>query len=91
MSTRSKITLAATSVLCVVTIGWVHYVQESERAALHEGPKKDAVRMLEKKKLRLNESEHNLQLELRKKYELIQPLSGIKVEGVETSTAQDKS
>ncbi|GMM33020.1 Pet117 protein [Saccharomycopsis crataegensis] len=94
MSRASKITLAATSLTCAATVVWVHYVQEAERAALHEGPKKDAKRMQEKiaaneKKKMINDQEHKLQLELRKKYEAIQPLSGVKVVGEDTNKTQE--
>lgn len=47
---------------------------------MHQGPIKDAQRVQEKalkKKLLANQKEHELQQELRKKYEQLQPLSGV--------------
>lgn len=58
-------------------------MQELERDTLHQGPIKDAKRIADRKaemenerKKRFNESEHELQQELRRKYEALQPLSG---------------
>ena len=60
-----------------------------ERDTLHQGPIKDAKRVAEKKRLKesgldpakekkrmFNQSEHELQKELKKQYEQQQPLSG---------------
>ncbi|CAM9013967.1 unnamed protein product [Wickerhamomyces anomalus] len=77
MSRASKITLATTIVATTVTVIWVHKVQEEER---NVSPIKDAQRVQEKalkKKLLANQKEHELQQELRKKYEQLQPLSGV--------------
>lgn len=89
MSRASKITLALTSAVTAVVVVGVHYVQDMERETLHQGPIKDAKRVAEKRlkeaaqldptKERqkvLNKNEHEYQLELRKKYEQLQPLSG---------------
>lgn len=92
MSTASKITLALSCAVTAATVVGVHYVQELERETLHQGPIKDAKRMAERKaeqsagagavsaeserKQHFNRSEHELQQELRKKYEAMQPLSG---------------
>ncbi|XDT05140.1 PET assembly of cytochrome c oxidase, mitochondrial [Nakaseomyces glabratus] len=85
MSRASKITFGVSCAVTLATIIGVHYVQELERETLHQGPIKDAKRVAEKKKLMpagtdekklLNRSEHELQQELRKKYESMQPLSG---------------
>lgn len=91
MSRASKITLGVTSLFTATMIVGVHYVQQLERETLHQGPIKDAQRMKEKRLARenaggvdpekerqrmVNKSEHEYQLELRKKYEQMQPLSG---------------
>ncbi|CCH41881.1 hypothetical protein BN7_1420 [Wickerhamomyces ciferrii] len=71
MSRASKITLASTII----------------SKALHQGPIKDAQRQQEKalrKKLLVNQQEHEIQQELRKQYEQLQPLSG------QTFTAEEK-
>ncbi|CDO93096.1 unnamed protein product [Kluyveromyces dobzhanskii CBS 2104] len=89
MSRASKITLGLTSLFTVTMVVGVHYVQQLERETLHQGPIKDAKRVAEKRleknagldpekerqKL-VNKNEHEYQLELRKKYEQMQPLSG---------------
>ncbi|SCV01829.1 LAME_0G18778g1_1 [Lachancea meyersii CBS 8951] len=85
MSRASKITLGLSCLATAVTVVGVHYVQELERDTLHQGPIKDAKRMAERKaaldpekqrKQMFNKSEHEMQQELRKKYESMQPLSG---------------
>ncbi|SCU86015.1 LADA_0D11650g1_1 [Lachancea dasiensis] len=85
MSRASKITLALSCVATTATVIGVHYVQELERDTLHQGPIKDAKRQAEKKasldavkekKKLFNQSEYEQQIELRKKYEAMQPLSG---------------
>ncbi|SCU82681.1 LANO_0B07184g1_1 [Lachancea nothofagi CBS 11611] len=85
MSRASKVTLAFSCVLTAITVVGVHYVQELERDTLHQGPIKDAKRIADRKanldpekerKKLFNKSEHELQQELRKKYESVQPLSG---------------
>ncbi|CDR43735.1 CYFA0S12e03752g1_1 [Cyberlindnera fabianii] len=86
MSRASKITLFTSIVATTITVAWVHKVQEEEKQALHQGPIKDAKRMEEKrlkKKLLVNQQEHEYQQELRKKFEQIQPLSGKTVTGPE--------
>ncbi|KAL3232932.1 Uncharacterized protein RNJ44_04848 [Nakaseomyces bracarensis] len=86
MSRASKITFSVCSILTVSTVIGVHYVQAMERDTLHQGPIKDAQRVAEKKrklmpaatdeKKLLNRNEHDIQQELRRKYEAVQPLSG---------------
>lgn len=92
MSRASKITLGLSCVLTTCTIVGVHMVQGMERDTLHQGPIKDAKRVAEKKlerereqsmadpererKRQFNKVDHDLQQELRKKYESMQPLSG---------------
>ena len=89
MSRASKITLGLTTLFTATIVVGVHHVQELERQTLHQGPIKDAQRVAEKKLARqngvdpekerqrmVNKNEHEYQLELRKKYEQMQPLSG---------------
>lgn len=90
MSRASKITFALSCVFTASTVVGVHIVQGLERDTLHQGPIKDAQRVAARKQQRLaaeadpekerqkmvNRSEHELQQELRKKYEAVQPLSG---------------
>ncbi|EDO15878.1 hypothetical protein Kpol_1009p26 [Vanderwaltozyma polyspora DSM 70294] len=88
MSRASKITLGLSCLLTGCTIVGVHLLQNMEREALMQGPIKDAKRVAEKKlqkeqelqekerKRLFNKTDHELQQELRKKYEAIQPLSG---------------
>lgn len=90
MSRASKITLALSCLLTTTTVVGVHIVQDMERQTLHQGPIKDAKRVAEKKLAKeeqnqdpskqrmklVNKGEHELQQELRKKYEAMQPLSG---------------
>lgn len=88
MSRASKITFALSCVLTATTVIGVHIVQGMERETLHQGPIKDARRVAAKQELKqqeensksrkriFNQTEHEQQLELRKKYESMQPLSG---------------
>ncbi|SCV01531.1 LAMI_0G12090g1_1 [Lachancea mirantina] len=87
MSRASKITLGLSCLFTATTVIGVHMVQEMERDVLRQGPIKDAQRVAEKhktdaidpskqRKRLFNQSEHEVQKELRKKYEAIQPLSG---------------
>lgn len=90
MSRASKITLGLTTLVSATVVVGVHYMQEMERQTLHQGPIKDAKRVAEKRLLKesdgadpekqhqkmVNKTEHEYQLELRKKYEEMQPLSG---------------
>lgn len=87
MSRASKITFGVCSALTLVTVVGVHYVQAMERDTLHQGPIKDAQRVAEKRQKKLmpaatdekkllNKSEHDIQQELRRQYEAVQPLSG---------------
>lgn len=85
MSRASKITFGVSCLVTLTTVIGVHYVQALERDTLHQGPIKDAQRVAEKKKRMapasegkklLNQNEHEVQQELRRKYEAIQPLSG---------------
>lgn len=88
MSRASKITFALSCVLTATTVIGVHIVQGMERETLHQGPIKDARRIAAKQELKqqeensksrkriFNQTEHEQQLELRKKYESMQPLSG---------------
>ncbi|SCU80059.1 LAFA_0B07272g1_1 [Lachancea sp. 'fantastica'] len=86
MSRASKITLGLSCLATAATVVGVHYVQELERDTLHQGPIKDAKRIAERKaggldpekekKLMFNKADHEMQQELRKKYESMQPLSG---------------
>ena len=83
MPTASKITLGLSITFAVTALVGVNYLQRLERAALRQGPIKDAERMKSKKQV-LNEKEHLEQIELRKKYELLQPLTGEIIRGEET-------
>ncbi|KAH3902763.1 related to Protein PET117, mitochondrial [Saccharomycodes ludwigii] len=77
MSKASKITLGLSCLISFSTIIGVHYVQELERQTLHGGPIKDAKRMEEKERKRnLNRNDHEMQQELKRKYESVQPLNG---------------
>ncbi|CAI4060240.1 Pet117p SKDI_05G1350 [Saccharomyces kudriavzevii IFO 1802] len=92
MSRASRITFTVSCLITAATVVGVHYVQEMERETLHQGPIKDAKRVEEKRlrnldgatpsdptkerKRYFNMSEHEEQKELRKKYEMMQPLSG---------------
>ncbi|SCV99905.1 LAFE_0B05116g1_1 [Lachancea fermentati] len=87
MSRASKITLGLSCLFTVTTVIGVHIIQDMERETLHQGPIKDAKRMADKKngiaadpqkerKKLFNQSEHEMQQELRKKFESQQPLSG---------------
>jgi protein PET117 len=83
MSTASKITLGLSVTFAVSALVGINYLQRIERAALRQGPIKDAERLKTKKQL-LNEKEQLEQIELRKKYEQLQPLTGEIIRGEET-------
>lgn len=92
MSRASKITFGLSCVITATTVIGVHIVQGMERQILHQGPIKDAQRVAAKQQKReslngqeddtnsrkrfFNVTEHERQLELRRKYESMQPLSG---------------
>lgn len=88
MSRASKITLGLSCLVTSVTVVAVHIIQDMERETLHQGPVKDAKRVAEKKAMNersetekdqkrlFNKNEHEYQLDLRKQYEAVQPLSG---------------
>lgn len=102
MSRASKITFGLSCVITATTVIGVHVVQGMERETLHQGPIKDAKRVAAKqqqkqqqaeeaddskaRKLLFNATEHAEQLELRRKYELMQPLSG----NINTKEAENK-
>ncbi|ODV60713.1 Pet117p ASCRUDRAFT_35143 [Ascoidea rubescens DSM 1968] len=96
MSRASKITFALSTLFTVASVVMVYDLQESEREAIAMGPVKDAKRVKEKeedrlkeqlakeRKKELNRLEHLEQIELKKKYESMQPLSNV------TLTAEDE-
>lgn len=78
MSTASKITLGASCLFAVGSFVGIIYLQKAEQLAIRQGPIKDAARIAEKEKTRkqlLNDEEHKVQLELREKFEKLQPLN----------------
>ncbi|KAL7665958.1 Uncharacterized protein ABC855_g1551 [[Candida] zeylanoides] len=86
MSTASKLTFAASCAFAVASFVGINYVQKAEQAAIRQGPIKDAARVAMKEKTRkqkLNDEEHKMQLELREKYEKIQPLNSEVIVGID--------
>lgn len=102
MSRASKITFTLSCIFTATTVVGVHIVQGMERETLHQGPIKDARRVAAKQQQRqssaaemddsksrkrlFNATEHEEQLELRRKYESMQPLSG----NIRTKEAEEK-
>ncbi|GAV48041.1 hypothetical protein ZYGR_0I03380 [Zygosaccharomyces rouxii] len=102
MSRASKITFTLSCILTATTVVGVHVVQGMERETLHQGPIKDAKRVAAKQQQRqsatdevddtksrkriFNAAEHEEQLELRRKYESMQPLSG----NIKTKETEEK-
>ncbi|KAL6940607.1 hypothetical protein ACO0QE_004517 [Hanseniaspora vineae] len=91
MSRASKITLGCSIAFALTSVVGVHYIQELERDTLHQGPIKDAERLAKRKKRLENEQEHQLQLELQKKYKELQPLSGdVQISGTDDIKGSEK-
>lgn len=77
MSTASKITFGATCFFAAASFVFINFSQQTERAAMRQGPIKDAARLRELTlKQRVNEMEHREQAELREKLIKEQPLLG---------------
>lgn len=77
MSTASKITFGASIAFAVGSFVFINYSQQMERAALRQGPIKDAERMRMKelnRKQMLNQQDHLEQQALKERFELVQPL-----------------
>ncbi|KAG7195785.1 uncharacterized protein KQ657_002170 [Scheffersomyces spartinae] len=77
MSTASKVTFGASIAFAVGAFAFINYSQQVERAALRQGPIKDAERMRMKelnRKQILNQQDHIEQQALKEKFELVQPL-----------------
>lgn len=85
MSTASKITLCLSFTFAVGSFLLINYMQQAEKAAIRQGPIKDAARMAlkENKKHLANDREHKMQLELREKYEKLQPLNNEIIVGLD--------
>lgn len=85
MSTASKITLGASIAFATGAFIFINYSQQSERAALRQGPIKDAERQQAKlqktQKQQANELEHREQEEMKRKFAALQPLSGEIIRG----------
>ncbi|KAI3405887.2 PET117 [Candida oxycetoniae] len=90
MSTASKVTLGASIAFAVGAFVFINYSQQTERAALRQGPIKDAERIQAKreksKKQKANEAEHKEQIELKAKYLEIQPLNSEIIRGTDESS-----
>lgn len=69
MSARAKLTLATTTLVCAGTIGFVHYTQEADRAAMHAGVIRDMEQQKVKKERQLD---FELQQKLEKEYRQLQ-------------------
>jgi len=54
MSRAAKLTLAGTSLFAVTTIVFVHYAQQSEKAAMHQGVVRDMEQQRLKKERQLD-------------------------------------
>ncbi|CCG21200.1 Pet117 protein [Candida orthopsilosis Co 90-125] len=87
MSTASKITLGASIAFATGAFIFINYSQQSERAALRQGPIKDAERQQAKKtqKQQANELEHREQEEMKRRFAALQPLSSEIIRGEEES------
>ncbi|CAH2351860.1 protein Pet117p, mitochondrial [[Candida] railenensis] len=86
MSTASKVTLAVSCLFAVGSFVGINYLQKAEQAAIRQGPIKDAARIAQKEKTRkqiLNEQEQKMQLELKEKFEKLQPLKEEIITGVD--------
>ncbi|KAI5964856.1 PET117 [Candida pseudojiufengensis] len=91
MSTASKVTLGASILFATGAFIFINYSQQTERAALRQGPIKDAARQLAKKqeqqeksaKQKANELEQLQQNELKAKYLKVQPLNDEIIRGVD--------
>ncbi|KAI5951679.1 PET117 [Candida jiufengensis] len=85
MSTASKRTLAASILFATGAFIFINYSQKAERAALRQGPIKDAARQLAKKskKQEINELEHLEQNKLKEQYLKLQPLNEEIIRGVD--------
>lgn len=87
MSTASKITFGLSCAFAASAFVGINYLQRTERDALRQGPIKDAARLQQREfnqKQRANESEHKEQLQLKEKYEKLQPLKSEIITGLET-------
>lgn len=72
MSLASKLTLAGTSLFAVSTILFVHYAQNAEKAAMHQG----VIRDLEQQRLRKErQEEFDMQHALELEYKKLQPVN----------------
>lgn len=81
MSTASKITFGTSCLFAVSAFAFINFNQKLERDALRQGPIKDAARVEAKRqemssKQRSNDLEHKQQMELKERFEKLQPLSG---------------
>ncbi|ODA83022.1 hypothetical protein RJ55_01531 [Drechmeria coniospora] len=65
MSRASKLTLGATSLFAACTIGFVHFQQKYEQAAMHEGVVRDLERQRVKQERQLD---FDMQRELEQEY-----------------------
>ncbi|KAL8653024.1 MAG: hypothetical protein Q9210_002342 [Variospora velana] len=69
MSRASKLTLAGTSLAAVATISFVHYGQQSEKAAMHAGVVRDMEQQRVKKE---RQADFEMQKELESEYKKVQ-------------------
>ncbi|KAJ9058604.1 hypothetical protein DSO57_1030320 [Entomophthora muscae] len=58
MSSKAKLTFAASVAFCAFTVGGVHFMQMSERKSMREGPRRDDERQRQKL---LNQKELEIQ------------------------------
>ncbi|KAI4086141.1 MAG: hypothetical protein LQ348_003978 [Seirophora lacunosa] len=69
MSRASKLTFAGTSLAAVATVFFVHYGQQSERAAMHAGVVRDMEQQRVKKE---RQADFEMQKELESEYKKVQ-------------------
>ncbi|KAL3422563.1 cytochrome c oxidase assembly protein [Phlyctema vagabunda] len=69
MSRASKLTLAGTSLFAVSTVFFVHYAQQAEKAAMHQGVVRDIEQQRLKKERQLD---FDLQRAMEEEYRKVQ-------------------
>ncbi|CAI7633438.1 hypothetical protein PCG10_006901 [Penicillium crustosum] len=86
MSRASKLTLAATGLGTMGIIGFVHWAQEADRAAMHKGVERD----MEKQRIRLErQADFEMQKALEQEYLKLQTVHS--TTGDSNTTSQNTS